>query len=125
MKRTTVKEIKQMLDMMPDEMEVQFTPITGAFTGTMDPMRVEDFYFYDHDGSKGVMPSAPGAVMHVHLVEDHGWYQAHPKSWDQVDEPSNNEDQGWMGSIEIDGVQVCRTCREPLGTIECESCKRK
>ena len=67
MKRT-VKEIRAMLEMFPDNMPVEFYPISDAWSGAVDPLRFAEIHFYDQQGN-AVMPSDKNAQMTVHLME--------------------------------------------------------
>ncbi len=66
----TVGEIKALIAGLPDDMPIEFTPITDAWLGTSNPMRWGRLYFYDAEGWEQAKPYAPGAQCHVHLMED-------------------------------------------------------
>ena len=67
---TTVGGIKAVLQHLPDDMKVEITPITSAFLGCMNPMRLaRQPYFYDDKGEIA-KPYDPGARMVVYLYEE-------------------------------------------------------
>lgn len=67
--RTTVKEIRAMLECLPDDLPVEFAPITSAFLGCNHPLRFGEMNFYDDDGHQA-MPTDEGAHLSVYLMED-------------------------------------------------------
>jgi hypothetical protein len=67
--RKTVKDIMQILQTLPPDLPVEFEPISGAWMGTFNPMRVDDFHFYNDEGD-GVLPLDKGARMVIHISED-------------------------------------------------------
>lgn len=69
MQRTTVFELKQLLELMPDDMAVSFSPIGGGFSGTFKPLRVEDFFFWTPNGDS-CLPTDPKASLNIFLTED-------------------------------------------------------
>ena len=68
MKKITVKEIRAMLDTLPDDMPVQFNPVTAAFLGTTEPLRFDDIYFYNGDGDLA-LPSDEDAHLVIYVSE--------------------------------------------------------
>lgn len=67
--RMSVLKIKQLLDTLPDELEVEFSPISGAWLGTMHPMRAKDIAFYNSAGD-ACLPSDPDAHAVIDLHEE-------------------------------------------------------
>lgn len=67
--KQTVKEIRAMIELLPDEMIVEFCPITLAFTGTEHPLRFGEMFFYNEEGNHA-MPSEKDARLVVHLTEE-------------------------------------------------------
>lgn len=65
----TVKEIRAMLEMLPDEMSVEFVPITMAYTGCVKPLRFGEIFFYNEAGQHAI-PSEKDARLVVHLNEE-------------------------------------------------------
>lgn len=67
---TTVGEIKAALRHLPDDMTVEFTPISMAWLGTSGLMRFgNEIHFYTAEGGSAA-PYDPGAHCHVHLFEE-------------------------------------------------------
>lgn len=57
-----------MLECLPDNMPVEFAPITSAYLGASNPLRVSDMAFYkdlDH-----ALPSEEGAHLTIYISED-------------------------------------------------------
>ena len=70
MNARTVIELKAMLDCLPDDMPVEFTPITSAFLGTMGPLEARSISFFGPTRmSPLVVPSADGAKAVIYLHE--------------------------------------------------------
>lgn len=69
--RRTVKELKMMLDCLPDDLNIQFSPITQAYLGANHPLTLMDspFNFYNDMGELA-MPSDPDAHCVIHICED-------------------------------------------------------
>ena len=66
--KVTVIEIKAMLDTLPDNMEVEFIPITPAYTGCMGALRVADINFFKD--MKHSLPSVKGTTAAIYLHEE-------------------------------------------------------
>lgn len=66
--KPTVKEIRAMLDLLPDNMLVEFSPITSAYLGASHPLRVSDISFYK--GMDFALPSDVGATATIYIQED-------------------------------------------------------
>jgi len=67
--KTTVGQLRAALYGLPDDLPVQFDPITEAWLGTMKPMRAKEFCFYDGNGNL-TQPDGEGAELHIYLYED-------------------------------------------------------
>lgn len=65
----TVGEIRALIAGLPDDMPIEFAPITDAWLGTSNPMRWGRLYFYSHRGD-AVPPYFPRAHCEVHLFEE-------------------------------------------------------
>lgn len=68
MKRT-VKDIKEMLDTLPDDLPVEFMPVTDAWLGVPHPLHVSEIHFWDREGEEAVLPSDEGAHAEIYLRE--------------------------------------------------------
>jgi len=67
--KTTVKEIRAMLETLPDNMPVEFSPISMAWMGTSGSMRFDDMHFFNEDGQVA-LPSEKDVHLEVFLTED-------------------------------------------------------
>jgi hypothetical protein len=68
--RVTVGQIRRSLQHLPDDMPVEFAPITMAWLGTSGKMRFgAELNFYTKDGD-AAKPYDPGAYCHVYLFEE-------------------------------------------------------
>jgi hypothetical protein len=66
----TVGDIKAALRHLPDAMPVEFSPITSAFLGTMNPMRFgNELNFYNDTGDEA-RAYDPGAHCSIYLFEE-------------------------------------------------------
>tara|TARA_Y100000310_G_scaffold67277_1_gene62592 strand:+ start:29751 stop:29981 length:231 start_codon:yes stop_codon:yes gene_type:complete len=68
--RRTVKEIKVVLDLLPDDMPVEIQPITDAWLGTSNKMRIGDINFYNADDTDIALPSEKDAHAVLYIYED-------------------------------------------------------
>ncbi len=68
--KTTVKEIRAILEGLPGDLPVSFYPITDAWLGLSNPLRFDEINFYTEDDGDFVLPSEPGAYAQVYLKED-------------------------------------------------------
>jgi len=85
--KITVKEIKAQLDMLPDDMVVSFTPVSGAWLGTEFPMRFGGTSFFKDGGEDLALPSDDGAYCTIYLHEDDSKQYCEMAPW----EKENNE----------------------------------
>lgn len=77
----TVIELKAMLDTLPDDMKIEFSPITSAFLGTMGPLEADHINFFGAGRMAPlVVPSADGAYGVIYL------YEGEEKSYPEDDE---------------------------------------
>ncbi len=68
--RVTVGQIRRTLQYLPDDMPVEFNPITMAWLGCMGKMRFgAELNFYNDDGN-GAKPYDPGAHCVIYLFEE-------------------------------------------------------
>ena len=67
--KVTVIQIRAALAGLPDDMVVEFVPITGAYMGASNPLRFSDINVYTEDGCSFALPGDEGAVAAIHLVE--------------------------------------------------------
>jgi hypothetical protein len=67
--KVTVKEIRALLEGLPDDLPVEFSPISMAWLGASKPMRFDEIHFYNAEGGHA-MPNDEGAYLDIHLVED-------------------------------------------------------
>ena len=67
MKRT-VKEIRAMLETLPDNLPVEFSPISMAWLGTSGVMRFDDLQFWTETGEHA-LPSEAASV-EIYLTEE-------------------------------------------------------
>jgi hypothetical protein len=65
----TVGELRKLLEEMPDEMPVQFSPITMSYLGGYPLRPVEIRVFKDSGWSRG-KPGDEGAFCNVYVYED-------------------------------------------------------
>lgn len=66
--KTTVIELRAMLDGLPDNLPIQFEPITGAYMGASHPLVAKDISFFS--GLKLALPSDAGAHGVIYIHED-------------------------------------------------------
>lgn len=66
--KITVFQLRQMLDRLPPDMPVEFSPITDAWLGCTNPVHAKDIEFYDDDGNNA-LPSQPGAHAVISIFE--------------------------------------------------------
>ena len=64
----TVIELKAMLHGLPDNLPVQFQPITSAYLGANHPLRVSDTHVYKD--LEHAMPGEKGAELTIYISED-------------------------------------------------------
>lgn len=67
--KATVIELRALLEGLPDDLPVEFVPITEAFLGTEHQLRVLEAHVFDREGEFTV-PSAEGARLALHIAED-------------------------------------------------------
>lgn len=67
--KTTVIELRALLEGLPDDLPVEFVPITAAFLGTEFQLRVLDVHVFDERGAFA-LPSAPDARLTIQVAED-------------------------------------------------------
>lgn len=68
--KKTAGEIRELIKDIPDDMPVDFSPITSAWLGTMGAMRAKEIHIYTHDGWKTSTFEDPTAKCTIYLYED-------------------------------------------------------
>lgn len=68
--KKTVIELRAMLAGLPDDMPVEFSPITAAYMGANHPLRVSDMSLYDAEGHNFALPDQDGAKVTIYISED-------------------------------------------------------
>ena len=69
MNKRTVLEIRQILDLLPPDLEISFAPISGAWLGANDPLTFMDITYFNDQG-EAVMATDPDAYAVIYISED-------------------------------------------------------
>lgn len=69
MNKRTVFELRQILDLLPKDLEISFNPISGAWLGASDPLTFMDITYFN-DAGDAVLATDPDAYAVIYISED-------------------------------------------------------
>jgi len=65
----TAGDFRKLIEHIPDDMEIEFSPVSMAWLGTTAPMRATEISIFTHDGWKTSTVEDPTGVCTVYLHE--------------------------------------------------------